>query len=422
VTELPSRYTSPGEHFMLSELSSVSVTDLRAPEQEILIQSQTGKAEIIDGLGPAWSCLCEELQDSEPFFRPEWIRACLTVFFPNQQVTLLSAWSADRLLAVLPLLKERTWFCGLPVMRLSLVATVHSFRVGMVRREGAEGDEAVRALWEAIQQMPGWDVIDIAYALDGGGLETLANTAQEAGFHVARSRTSQALYLPIAPLVEKPTKDALPPWLACTRPKFRANLRRARRQLEEQGTLTLRHVEDFDQDVLDKFYALEASGWKGQQGTAILSNQNTKLFYDEIAKAAAGNGYLSLDLLELNGRPIAAHYALNVGGRYFLAKAGYDERFHRYSPGQLLVNEILNETEARGLRELDFVGPATWDEGRWAVSRRNHLHLFIFRKSFYGAMLHAIRITARRILKGLLKRSNGDDADLPLLSQPEGGA
>jgi CelD/BcsL family acetyltransferase involved in cellulose biosynthesis len=407
-----------GQH-MLSELNLVTTTNL--PVQETVIQCQTGPAEIIDGLEPAWSLLCDELQDSEPFFRPEWIRACLKAFFPTQQVTLLSAWSADRLLAVLPLLKERTWFCGLPVTRLSLVATVHSFRVGMVRREGAEGDEAVRALWEAIQQMPGWDVFDIAYALEGGGLETLANTAQQSGFHVARSRTSQALYLPIAPLVEKSRKDALPPWLACTRPKFRANLRRARRQLEEQGTLTLRHVEDFDQDALDKFYALEASGWKGQQGTAIICNQNTKLFYDEIARAAAGNGYLSLDFLELNGRPMAAHYALNVRGRYFLAKAGYDERFHRYSPGQLLVNEILNETELRGLRELDFVGPATWDEGRWAASRRNHLHIFIFRKSFYGAMLHSIRITARRILKGVLKRSNGDDADLPLLSQPEGG-
>jgi CelD/BcsL family acetyltransferase involved in cellulose biosynthesis len=404
---------------MLSELSLVTTTNL--PVQETVIQCQTGQAEIIDALASAWSRLCDELQDNEPFFRPEWIRACIKAFFPNQQATLLSAWSGDRLMAVLPLLKERTWFSGLPVTRLSLVATVHSFRVGMVRREGAEGDEAVRALWEAIQQMPGWDVIDIAYALEGGGLETLANTAQEAGFNVARIRTSQALYLPIAPVVEKPKKDALPPWLACTRPKFRANLRRARRQLEEQGTLTLRHIEDFDQDVLDKFYALEASGWKGQQGTAIICNQNTKLFYDEIAKAAAGNGYLSLDFLELNGRLIAAHYALIVGGRYFLAKAGYDERFHRYSPGQLLVHEILNETESRGLRELDFVGPATWDEGRWAAARRNHLHLFIFRKSFYGAVLHSIRITARRILKGLLKPSNGDDADLPLLSQPERG-
>ena len=407
-----------GQH-MLSEPSLVTTPHF--PAQETVIQWQTGQAEIIDGLEPAWSLLCDELQHSEPFFRPEWIRACLKAFFPNQQLTLLSAWSGDRLMAVLPVLKEKTWFSGLPVTRLSLVATVHSFRVGMVRREGAEGDEAVRALWEAIRQMPGWDVIDIAYALEGGGLETLANTAQEAGFNVARIRTSQALYLPIAPVVEKPKKDALPPWLACTRPKFRANLRRARRQLEEQGTLTLRHIEDFDQDVLDKFYALEASGWKGQQGTAILSNQNTKLFYDEIAKAAAGNGYLSLDLLELNGRPIAAHYALIVGGRYFLAKAGYDERFHRYSPGQLLVHEILNETESRGLRELDFVGPATWDEGRWAVLRRDHFHIFIFRNSFYGALLHFIRISGRTTFKALMRRATSDDADLPLLSQPQGG-
>jgi hypothetical protein len=407
-----------GQH-MLSELSLVTTTNL--PVQETVIQCQTGQAEVIDGLAPAWSLLCDELQDSEPFFRPEWIRACLTAFFPNQQVTLFSAWSADRLMAVLPLMKERTWFCGLPVTRLSLVATVHSFRVGMVRREGPEGDEAVEAIWEAIREIPEWDVFDIPYALEGGGLETLADEAREAGFPVARRRVWQSLHLPIPPLVGTPKKDLQPAWLACTRPKFRANLRRARRQLEEQGTLTLGHVEDFDQNALDKFYALEASGWKGQQGTAILSNENTRLFYNEIAEAAAGNGHLSLDFLELNGRPIAAHYALNVGGRYFLAKAGYDERFHRYSPGQLLVNEVLNETESRGLRELDFVGPATWDEGRWAVSRRDHFHIFIFRNSFYGALLHLIRISVRTAFKALMRRATSDDADLPLLSQPDGG-
>ena len=202
---------------------------------------------------------------TEPFFRPEWIGACLKAFFPTQQVTLLSAWSADRLLAVLPLLKERTWFCGLPVTRLSLVATVHSFRVGIVRRAGAEGDEAVRALWQTIRQMPEWDVFDIAYALEGGGLETLAKTAQEAGFHVARSRTSQALYLPIAPLAGQPKKDAVPAWLACTRPKFRANIRRSRRQLEEQGTLILRHVEEFDETHWISFMRLRGPAGKGSR-------------------------------------------------------------------------------------------------------------------------------------------------------------
>ncbi len=57
----------------------------------------------------------------------------------------------------------------------------------------------MRALWEAIRQMPGWDVFEIAYALEGGGLETLAKTGKESRFSRGRSRTSQALYLPIAP-------------------------------------------------------------------------------------------------------------------------------------------------------------------------------------------------------------------------------
>ncbi len=95
---------------------------------------------------------------------------------------------------------------------------------------------------------------------------------------------------------------------------------------------------------------LEASGWKGAEGTAIQCDPRTRQFYDLVAQAAARDGYLSLDFLELNGKAIAAHFGFNLRGRYFLAKAGYDEAYRRQGPGQFLVNEILSETPQRGLR------------------------------------------------------------------------
>jgi CelD/BcsL family acetyltransferase involved in cellulose biosynthesis len=244
--------------------------------------------------------------------------------------------------------------------------------------------------------------------------------ARSEGYRTARKRTSQTLYLPINTMPsDKPA--AQPPWLADTRPKFRSHLRRAKRQLEDQGTLALKHFNSADPEALEKFYTLEASGWKGKEGTAIKCDPYTRQFYDAIAQAAARDGYLSLDFLELNGKPIAGHFGFNLRGRYFLAKAGYDEAFRRYGPGQLLVHEILSQTPQRGLREFDFVGPATWDESRWASERRTNYRVFIFRKSLYGALLHAVRISARDAVRSLLGRYEDENAPMELKSKPQGG-
>jgi CelD/BcsL family acetyltransferase involved in cellulose biosynthesis len=284
---------------------------------------------------------------------------------------------------------------------------------------GEEGEAALKALWCATKNMPHWHMIDVDNVVEGSGLERLVALARSEGYRTARKRTSQTLYLPIvASASDKPVAQT--PWLAGTRPKFRSHLRRAKRQLEEQGTIALKHFNSADPEALKKFYTLEASGWKGAEGTAINCDPRTRKFYGAIAQAAARDGYLSLDFLELNGKPIAGHFGFNLRGRYFLAKAGYDEAFRRHGPGQLLVNEILNETPQRGLREFDFVGPATWDESRWASARRTNYRVFIFRKSFYGTLLHAVRISARDAVRSLLGRHEDESAPMELKSKPQG--
>jgi CelD/BcsL family acetyltransferase involved in cellulose biosynthesis len=208
--------------------------------------------------------------------------------------------------------------------------------------------------------------------------------------------------------------------MAATRPKFRSHLRRTRRQLEEQGVLEFKHCNTADPTALTRFYDLEASGWKGAEGTAIKCDPRTLAFYNSVAAAAAEQGYLSLDFLELNGRSIAGHFAFNFRGRYFLAKAGYDESFRRFGPGQLLVNEVLSQTPQRGLHEFDFVGPATWDESRWASARRTSYRIFIFRNNWYGRLLHAARISARDAARRILGRLENESKPLELKSKPQG--
>jgi CelD/BcsL family acetyltransferase involved in cellulose biosynthesis len=402
-------------------MSTAGETKIFDPQLSVRVQS--GGVDLLEALEADWRNLCDATDD-EIFYRPEWTLAYLRAFAPRAKLTVLTAWAGERLRGILPLVRERAWFSGLPAARLTLPANVHCFRIGLAVPPDEEGDRVLRALWQAVQSLPGWSVLDVSHVVEGHGMDRLAALARSQGFAVARKRTSQTLYLPIATPSSNASanaKDQPPPWMAGTRPKFRSHLRRARRQLEEQGTLALKHFSTADPEALGRFYQLEGSGWKGAEGTAIQCDPRTRQFYDSVAQAAARQGYLSLDFLELGGKPLAAHFGFNFRGRYFLAKAGYDESYRRYGPGQLLVNEILEQTPQRGLHEFDFVGPATWDEGRWARERRTSYRIFIFRRNWYGALLHALRIRAREAVRRLLRRQEDESAPLELKSQPQGG-
>jgi CelD/BcsL family acetyltransferase involved in cellulose biosynthesis len=393
--------------------------ELVIPQTKLSVRVQHAGRELVDQIACEWRRLCDESGDEEVFYRPEWAQAYLQAFEPKADVILISAWSGTKLRGILPLVRRRIIVGGLPIVKLTLPANVHSLRASLTVCPGEEGAAVLKELWQAAKSLPQWDTLDVANVVEGSGLDRLIALARADGYRTARKRTSQTLHLSMdASTPEK--SGAQPPWLAGTRPKFRSHLRRAKRQLEEQGTLELKHYNEADPEALAKFYALEASGWKGAEGTAIKCDAHTRQFYDAVAQAAARAGYLSLDFLELNGRPIAGHFGFSLRGRYFLAKAGYDEAFRRHGPGQLLVNEILGWTRERGLHEFDFVGPATWDESRWASARRNNYRVFIFRKGWYGALLYAARISARDAVRKLLGKHEDESAPLELKSKPQG--
>jgi CelD/BcsL family acetyltransferase involved in cellulose biosynthesis len=391
------------------------------PGAQLSVRVQRGGQELVEQIAGEWRRLCDESGDEEVFYRPEWAQAYLQAFDPKAEVIVISAWAGERLRGILPLVRRRAFVSCLPVVTLTIPANVHSLRASLTVCSGEEGAVTLKALWQAAINLSGWDLIDVANVVEGNALDRFVGLAKADGYRMARKRISQTLYLPIDASVSSTSdKAAQPPWLAGTRPKFRSHLRRAKRQLEEQGTLELKHYSAADPEALKKFYDLEASGWKGAEGTAIKCHPSTRQFYDAVAQAAARDGYLSLDFLELNGKPIAGHFGFNLRGRYFLAKAGYDEAFRRHGPGQLLVNEILGQTPQRGLREFDFVGPATWDESRWASARRTNYRVFIFRKSVYGALLYAARISARDAVRKLLGRLEDENAPIELKSKPQG--
>jgi CelD/BcsL family acetyltransferase involved in cellulose biosynthesis len=170
--------------------------------------------------------------------------------------------------------------------------------------------------------------------------------------------------------------------------KLRSQIRQIRLRLREHGRLTFSRITTADHHALERFYKLEASGWKAQRGSCVL-NDGTQSFYDEVADAAARGGYLSLYTLELNGTLIAAHISFMHRDRCYSPKVAYNEDYKQFAPGHLIVAEIVRDCAARGIRGFDITGQDQPWKMKWTSETRPISHHFIF-KGPVGALAYAV--------------------------------
>jgi CelD/BcsL family acetyltransferase involved in cellulose biosynthesis len=354
----------------------------------MVVSADRGGVEVVERWADDWRKLCVESVDDQPFYHPEWIAAHIRAFTPQARVLLLRVSCEGRLCLVLPLLEERSWFYGLPVRKLRAPVNGHSVRFDAVRCPGAQGDRALRALWEHMKELSAWDLMELDYMPVVGTLSALALIAQADDFPTGKVPLSPNPYVPVAP---DPTSLSQLP----VNKKLRSQLRGVRRDLAKRGRLKLRRVFDADPAILQRFYELESAGWKGAVGSAIACAAQRQQFYDEIAKAAESLGYLCIYTLELDGQLLAAHVGLSYRGRYFSPKVAYDESLKQWAPGHLIVGEILQDCVARNIVEYDITGQNDAWKQKWTSETRPQCIQFIFQKGFLGSVAHTIRFRVR---------------------------
>lgn len=351
----------------------------------ITVTIERGRVDLIEHIAAAWRALCDEGPYADPFFRPEWIAAYLRHLEPGASVVLVTAWRDGQLRAVLPLIEERTRFFGVPLRRWRAPTDRHSpDRCDLIHGSG-DREAVIAAIWQRLQATSGWDLIDLADVPEDGAFRDLLRAASARGYPTAERLSRQTPYVPLAGF---PALDAA---LAHTNAKFRANVRRRLRNLEKVAPVRLVRYNTAEPDLLARFFAMEAGGWKGQEGTAIACDPERQAYYSEIASQASRYGYFTLYALKCGDDPIAMHFGLTYNGRYSVPKLAYDERWHAFAPGHLLVSLILQDCFARGLQEFDFLGSAMPWKMEWAPATRTFYHGYLFSPALPGRAGHFVR-------------------------------
>ncbi len=357
-----------------------------------VIEVRKGGVEAIRELAEEWHRLCEGGRFNQPYYRPEWVEAYLRNFCSENEILIVSARTNGRLTAVLPLvLRERKVLFGLKLNTWCGPSMPDGWPTDVVVASGPDGEAAVLAIWRNLEELPGWDILELPNVPSGGAAENLIAIAAMAGCPTYRWEYMNT------PTISLAGWDGGEPLRLARSKNLRHTLRRILHKVGD-GKLVLRRFDLATDEVFEKFYAIERKSRKGKQGRTVAGSGKLRGFYTDIAKAAGSYGYLSFYFLELGGREIASRLALTHGGRYHEMECVHDEEFNEYAPGHLMINEILRDCGKRGIFEISFSGHSFEHKERWTSTSLPHSNLYIFRNNPYGRALYVAKYVIRPYL------------------------
>jgi hypothetical protein len=319
----------------------------------VVVREEAGLAEHV----PAWQELARCPLEPNAFQEPWLVLSALRAFGAGQQVRFLFAYgptdppSKKRvLLGVFPLLPPRRLAPLLPAGVVTSWRHVYCF-LSTPLVHAQRGGEALRALLE-------WLRTD----REGAPLWRLELVGAEGPFARLLTQTVDELHRPsfvvdsyCRAIIEVKAGDG-DAYLKLALPHKRLKeYRRLERRLGERGRLERRVLEaggDLSAWV-EAFLNLEASGWKGKEGTAFQARPADAAFFREMARGAFERGRLQMLGLFLDGRPVALKCNLMTPPGSFAFKIAFDESFARHSPGVLL--ELANVEHLHAARPVEWM-------------------------------------------------------------------
>jgi len=347
---------------------------------EILI----GGVEIIVRIFAEWTTLCDEGASNHPFFNPEWFVAFVKNF--DCGILLLTVRYGEKLRAVLPLMRKKESLHGIPVRKLQAVFNLNTQRFDLIHgADETERKKVVKALWKEIKKQTKWDVLEMRLVKKDSWLNDLLALAESENYRTGIWQMDAAPFitLPQAEDKEKLIED----YFNSISKKRRQDLNRRLRRLKELGKVEFVVTRDYSEELMKRYFELEARGWKGRSGTAVSDDPRVVKLHDDFARGAAAKNALFIYELKLDGKTIAMQLRMMYNRQTMCWKTAYDEEYARYSPGNLLFKEFLTDCLRKGSMEIDLLSPPSSSKSLWASGERELVGFYVFRRGLFGSML-----------------------------------
>jgi len=351
--------------------------------------------------GP-WRALSARAAEPNGYYLPEWELAVNASARGRLDAAALGAWrDASTLIGLMPVISMWRAY-KIPLPALVSADPYGTLCTPLLDRGLAE--EAVTGIMQQARQAGAHALIFRAIPLDGAAMRAFTEVLRRGGMQPTVLQSHVRACLDATGDADDRLREALGA-------KKLKELRRQRNRLAEQGAVAFEVARTPAEmaTAVETFLTLEASGWKGQRGTALSQDNGDAAFVRRATSALAETGQCEIVTLRAGEAPVATAIVLRHQDRAFYFKLGVDERFAKFSPGVQLTLELtrylcadpaIRLVDSTAAPDHPMINPI-W-RGRLAIGdvliplRRGDPVVSLIRAAL--ALRDAIREPARRIV------------------------
>lgn len=347
-----------------------------------------------------WQALLPQTPRASFFQSLDWLEVYLSHYGHDQRLRVLVVHAGGHPIGILPLV-VRTEQTRLGQVRL-LTYPLHDWGTFY----GPIGPNPTATLIAGLQHIRrterDWEVLDLRWVdLDGADRGRTERALENAGFNPQHAPWMRCAKIDLA-------GDWDSYWATRTS-HWRTNVRRSEKRVAELGPVTyLRYRPqgaaygegDPRWDLYDACEQVAGASWQAasQTGTT-LTHDEVRGFFRDAHEVAARAGAVDLNLLYVDGRPIAFNYAYQYRGYVFGLRMGYDAHATK-GAGTVLQMHMIRDSFNRGDHTYDLGAEYLGCKRFWPT----HI-LASHRYTYFPPRIRPQVLRLKRSLEGAWRRS-----------------
>jgi len=382
----------------------VLVTDLPLPEEPSHFENATSDRQVnlrcevvrdfnrLKELSSDWSRLWKADPKAEIFQSPEWAIAWWRSFGGHNSLCSIVVYEGDEVIGILPLVlrHERIHFLGTP----------DADYADIVCSEERAPYVLAAALESLSDSVTGWKECV---------LEHLSEKSRVARYyqHLPRSLGARLYCVPTEQyqiIASRDTNDR-----AFDSLLGKHHTRRRRNKLQKAGETRFHYYETAEEaeSHLSDFFRHHVRRFAATGRQSRCASPDFQQFLRSLVEELGPAQGLRFGALELDGRPLAWYFGFEANSKFLLYQHTFDLDASDFTPGELLLWNLLAYAKDRSIREFDF---GTGDElykSRFSTEQRKTFSMF-FEPRRLGGRIRGLRRgfqSALQPLRGQLRQA-----------------